>query len=119
VSRFIFFFFFFRSTLLFAVISHKSDVDKMYIMIICFCNFFLCAPVNMDSEHAAVRTSHQSDGVKVYYEYLFLYFLFFSRFCTCTQIPLRHPSRKKKYTGSESVAVEYGGLSAEPSVLPN
>jgi hypothetical protein len=24
------------------------------------------APVNMDSEHAAVRTSHQSDGVKVY-----------------------------------------------------
>jgi hypothetical protein len=34
------------------------------------------APVNMDSEHAAVRTSHQSDGVKVYDDYLFLYFVF-------------------------------------------
>ena len=34
------------------------------------------APVKMDSEHAAVRTSHQSDGVKVYDDYLFLYFVF-------------------------------------------
>jgi hypothetical protein len=33
------------------------------------------APVNMDSEHAAVRTIHQSDGVKVYDDYLFLYFV--------------------------------------------